>query len=163
MQCKTCEGHWVFDVPPHAVQPGRLCMSIPKSTLVLHKPIGLYAYILFAICKYMYVIFYKKLKNVSCEYDRVNDWNSTLQAAWYIRHVRIIWFLWTKRTVWLLILSFTQNDTLKNAKPIKQKPKTISSPVGLLALLIAVWPIGGSESSYLICAFVFSFKTLRLD
>ena len=73
MQCKTCEGHWVFDVPPHAVQPGRLCMSIPKSTLVLHKPIGLYAYILFAICKYMYVIFYKKLKNVSCEYDRVND------------------------------------------------------------------------------------------
>ena len=24
---------------------------------------------------------YKKLKNVSCEYDRVNGWNSTLQAA----------------------------------------------------------------------------------
>ena len=52
----------------------------------------------------------KKLKNVSCEYDRLNGWNSTLQAVWYIRHVRIIWFLWTKRT-WLLIpvLSFTQN------------------------------------------------------
>ena len=32
--------------------------------------------------------FYKKLKNVSCEYDRLNGWNSTLQAAWYIRHVR---------------------------------------------------------------------------
>ena len=31
----------------------------------------------------------KKLKNVSCEYDRVNGWNSTLEAAWYIRHVRI--------------------------------------------------------------------------
>ena len=43
--------------------------------------------------------FYKKLKNVSCEYDRVNGRNSTLQAAWYIRHVRIIWFLWTKRTI----------------------------------------------------------------
>ena len=53
--------------------------------------------------------FKKKLKNVSCEYDHVNGWNSTLQAAWYIRHVRIIWFLWTKRTIWLLILSFTQN------------------------------------------------------
>ena len=55
---------------------------------------------------------YKKLKNVSCEYDRVNGWNSTLQAAWYIRHVCIIWFLWTKRTVWLrvLILSFTQSS-----------------------------------------------------
>ena len=61
--------------------------------------------------------FYKKLKNVSCEYDRLNGWNSNLQAAWYIRHVRwtclfyisfIIWFLWTKPTIWLLILSFTK-------------------------------------------------------
>ena len=62
---------------------------------------------------------YKKLKNVSCEYDRLNGWNSTLQGAWYIRHVRwtwlfyislIIWFLWTKPTIWLqvLILSFTK-------------------------------------------------------
>ena len=47
---------------------------------------------------------YKMLKIVSCEYDRLlNGWNSTLQAAWYIRHVRIIY------QVWLLILSFTQN------------------------------------------------------
>ena len=53
--------------------------------------------------------FNKKLKNVSCEYDRLNGGNSTLQAAWYIRHVRIIWFLWTKRTIRLLKLSFTQN------------------------------------------------------
>ena len=53
--------------------------------------------------------FIKSWKNVSCEYDRVNGWNSTLQAAWYITHVRIIWFLWTKRTMWLLVLSFTQN------------------------------------------------------
>ena len=56
-----------------------------------------------------FIFFNKKLKNVSCEYDRLNGWNSTLQAAWYIRHVRIIWILWTKRTTWLLILSFTQN------------------------------------------------------
>ena len=28
--------------------------------------------------------FYKKMKNVSCEYDRLNGLNSTLQAAWYI-------------------------------------------------------------------------------
>ena len=39
----------------------------------------------------------------------LNGWNSILQAAWYIRHVRIIWFLWTKHTIWSLILSFTQN------------------------------------------------------
>ena len=56
------------------------------------------------------VFFFLKLKNVSCEYDRLNGWNSTLQAAWYTRHVRIIWFLWTKPTIWLLILSFTQNS-----------------------------------------------------
>ena len=29
--------------------------------------------------------FYKKVKNVRCEYDRLDSWNSTLQAAWYIR------------------------------------------------------------------------------
>ena len=55
--------------------------------------------------------FYKKLKNVSCEYDRVNGLNSTLQAARYIRHVVLcllvhvatcqfsvsgIWWLFTK-------------------------------------------------------------------
>ena len=56
--------------------------------------------------------YFLKLKNVSCEYDRLNGWNLTLQAAWYIRHVRVIlevWFLWTKPTIWLFILSFTQN------------------------------------------------------
>ena len=52
---------------------------------------------------------HKKLTNVSCEYKRLNGWNSTLQAAWYIRRVRILCFLWTKPTIWLLILSFTQN------------------------------------------------------
>ena len=53
--------------------------------------------------------FYKKLKNASCEFNRLNGWNSTLQAAWYIRRVRITCFLWTKPTIWLLILRFTQN------------------------------------------------------
>ena len=53
--------------------------------------------------------FYKKLENVSCEYNRLNGWNSTLQAAWYIRRFRILRFLWTKPTIWLLIPSFTQN------------------------------------------------------
>ena len=36
----------------------------------------------------------KQLNNVSCEYNRLNGWNSTLrkrlQAAWYFRHVRVI-------------------------------------------------------------------------
>ena len=39
-----------------------------------------------------FLIFYKKLKNVSCEYDRVNGWNSTLQAAWYIRYLHKLSF-----------------------------------------------------------------------
>ena len=37
------------------------------------------------------VYFVKSFKYVSCEYDRLNGWNSTLQAVWYIRHVR-----WTR-------------------------------------------------------------------
>ena len=43
---------------------------------------------------------------------RVNGWNSTLQAAWYIRHVEHSYnmFLWTKPTIWLLILSFTKKS-----------------------------------------------------
>ena len=36
--------------------------------------------------------FYKKLKNVSCEYYHVNGWNSTLQAAWYIRYLHKLSF-----------------------------------------------------------------------
>ena len=64
--------------------------------------------------------FDKKLKNVSCEYDRLNGWNSTLHAAWYIIQYTfvgraysipgisfIIWFSWTKPTIWVLTLSFT--------------------------------------------------------
>ena len=52
---------------------------------------------------------YKKFKNVSCEYNRLDGWNPTMQAAWYINRGRIIWFLWFKHPIWLLILSFTQN------------------------------------------------------
>ena len=35
----------------------------------------------------------------------LSGWNSTLQGAWYIRHVRIIWFFWIKPTIWLLVSS----------------------------------------------------------
>ena len=55
----------------------------------------------YSCCTSNVVLF--KLKNVSSENDRFNGWNSTLQAAWYIRHVRIIWFLLTKPTIWLLL------------------------------------------------------------
>ena len=37
---------------------------------------------------YRTMFLFKKLENVSCEYDGLNGWNSTLRAAWYIRHVR---------------------------------------------------------------------------
>ena len=59
----------------------------------------------------MGVILIKKIywKTSAVSTTCLNGWNSILQAAWYIRHVRMIWFLWTKRTIWLLILSCTQN------------------------------------------------------
>ena len=46
----------------------------------------------------------------------MGGWNSTLQAAWYARHAHrarlcyvpfAIWCLWTKSTIWSLILSST--------------------------------------------------------
>ena len=49
-------------------------------------------------------IFYQKLKNVSCEYDRLNGWNSTLQAAWYIRHVRWTCLFYVSFITWCFIL-----------------------------------------------------------
>ena len=46
------------------------------------------------------------MTNVSCEYDWLNSWNSTLQAAWYIRHIRwtclfYISFNIEKRQLWV--------------------------------------------------------------
>ena len=39
----------------------------------------------FCCCR---LFFYESWKtSACCEYDRLNGWNSTLQAAWYIRHV----------------------------------------------------------------------------
>ena len=76
-------------------------------------------YLPFSWCHGIYMMYYtyiNKMKNVSCENDQLKGWNSTLQAAWYIRHVRWtclfcisyrIWCLWTNPTIWLLIPSFT--------------------------------------------------------
>ena len=53
-------------------------------------------------------IFWGSWKTSAVSTTCLNGWNPILQAAWYIRHVRITCFLWTKQTRWLLILSFTQ-------------------------------------------------------
>ena len=45
----------------------------------------------FVFCFFRF-LFYKKLKNVSCEYYHVNGWNSTLQAAWYMRYLHRLSF-----------------------------------------------------------------------
>ena len=49
-----------------------------------------------------YFIPRKKQINVSCEYDRLNGWNSTLQAAWYIRHVRWACLFYASFLIWCL-------------------------------------------------------------
>ena len=47
----------------------------------------------------------------------MGGWNSTLHAAWYVKHVHwarlcyipfVMWCLWVKSTIWLLILSSTR-------------------------------------------------------
>ena len=65
--------------------------------------------VVFQLQKYPVYIFWGSWKTSAVSTTCLNGWNSTLQAAWYIRHVRIIWFLWTIPTIWLSILSFTQN------------------------------------------------------
>ena len=54
--------------------------------------------------------FIRKLKNVICEYDRLNGWSSTLQAAWYIRHVRWTCFIY----IALKICYFCKNLSIIN-------------------------------------------------
>ena len=86
---------------------------VHRGSWLLYPPVISWIIVHHTHSTYIYTpeyIFYTKLKNVSCEYNRLNGWNSTsLQAAWYIHVLRIICFLWTKPTIWLLILSFTQN------------------------------------------------------
>ena len=48
------------------------------------------------------------LKNVSCEYD-LFEWLKLSFASCVVNQTRCSCFLWTKHTIWLLILSFTQN------------------------------------------------------
>ena len=86
--------------------------------VLIYKYVRLvYYYVVLKVTsEYTTTVSCRKLWNVSCEYDRLNGSNSTLQAAWYIRHVRwacffyisfIIWYFWTKPTTWLIMLSFT--------------------------------------------------------
>ena len=52
----------------------------------------------------------------------MGSWNSTLQAAWYVRHAHcarlcyvqsvILWCLWDTSTIWLLILSSASYDVV---------------------------------------------------
>ena len=70
-------------------------------------------------------LLYKKLKNVSCEYDRLNSWNSTLQVAWYIRHVRWaclfhISYLYTWHLFRTALLNFRRRKNAQKIAPLVQ-------------------------------------------
>ena len=67
-----------------------------------------YSQLTFFYLKNSPYIFWGSWKTSAVSTTCLNGRNPILQAASYIRHVRIIWFLWTKHTRWLLILSFTQ-------------------------------------------------------
>ena len=49
------------------------------------------------------VMFYTKLKNVRCEYDWLNGWNSTLQAAWYNTNVRWACLFYTRYFIYSIV------------------------------------------------------------
>ena len=61
--------------------------------------------------------FYRNIEKRQLWLWPIGGWNSTLQAAWYVRHahwaclcyvpIEIIWCLWITSTIWLFILSST--------------------------------------------------------
>ena len=72
--------------------------------------------------------------------DRWNGWNSALQAAWHTRHAHwarlcyiplVVWWLWIKSTMWLLILSSTSFYPHRTAVIILRNTIIINSPRGL--------------------------------
>ena len=60
--------------------------------------------------------FYKNIEKRQLWVRPMGGWNSSLQAAWYLRHAHwarlwfvpfVIWCLWIRSTIWMLILSST--------------------------------------------------------
>ena len=85
-----CRDRKVYSLRRTWAQLARVHYLHPSSSTVCDVSLKFWAMTVacrFGLSAY-YGVFDKKLKNVSGEYDRLNDWNSTLQAAWYIRHVR---------------------------------------------------------------------------
>ena len=95
-QQRYCTAGTCHTLPKHLRYqlPGRVPYHVPRYIII-----WVYRY----YCKVKVLIFYKKLKNVSCEYDRLNGWNSNLQAT-YIRHVRwtCLFYIYTNRILLLL-------------------------------------------------------------
>ena len=60
--------------------------------------------------------FYKNIEKRQLWVRPMGGWNSSLQAAWYLRHAHwarlwfvpfVIWCLWIRSTIWMLILGST--------------------------------------------------------
>ena len=67
-----------------------ICFSPTSHLLALSAPEKHYNFFGFTTVWFEHEnTLHKKLKYVSCDHDRLNGWNSTLQAAWYIRYVRL--------------------------------------------------------------------------
>ena len=78
-------------------------------------------------CFSLYFFHVFLLKNVNCEYDRLNDWNSTLEAAWYIRHVRWASLFYTSYIIRCLWNQPTYDKVvLKKYRRWKNSNRTIS-------------------------------------
>ena len=132
-----------------------------------------------------YIRVFLFLKNVGCEYDRLNGWSSTkLQAAWYMRHVLrwtcffyisfIIWFLWTKQDIlknmylrnnrststWyfevLRSIKFRKSNTKKTSPEILNKTKSRNHKIN-------TWRPGTSRGLLLYEKWFFSERKLPLN
>ena len=68
--------------------PSRLLLLLLIVDQLVYRAVLLLCHIDHPAHAFYEVFTVKKMKNVSCEYDWLNGWNSTLQATWYIGHVR---------------------------------------------------------------------------
>ena len=102
-----------------------------------------------------YSMFYP-YEGYSCEYDRLNGWNSTLQAAWYIIHVCIIWFFRLSH-----ILHFFR--LLTSPRQLLLCPEKIKVRLDLIIIYIVAYILGHSDINRVFAIYQFCWVGKHLN
>ena len=96
-----------------------------------------HVFVFIAGSNFVWVWFIKTIEDVSCECDRLNDWNSNLQDVWFVRHAR--WGVLILYIIYNLVFVSRINDTVDNT----QFHKFYARP---FARVLHVYPNEGNRS-----------------